>query len=113
MDATFLHGDPVMVDHTPSSAVSAGDVVVSGDLALVAHNDIDADRMGALASGGGVYKCTADAAIASGKKVYWNAAASKVTETAGANKVFGYVNADSSSAADEDPIEVIHKPEVD
>lgn len=89
MDARFAHGSTTMVDHTPGSAVSAGDVVVVGDHIRIAHLDIAANRQGALASAGGVYGVAGDAAIASGKKVYWNAAASKVTETASTHKVFG------------------------
>ena len=83
--ATFRHGNPVMVDHTPGSGVTAGDVIVTGDTPRIAHRDIAANALGALASGGGVYDMTADAAIAADKKVYWNASASKVTETAGSN----------------------------
>ena len=37
------------VDYTPGSAVTAGDVVVQGDLVGVAKLDIAANRQGALA----------------------------------------------------------------
>lgn len=90
MQATFFHGDPTMVDYTPAAAVDAGDVVLNGDLAMVAHQDIAASALGALAIAGGVYKMTGDAAIAVGKRVFWNATAEKVTETAEGNRPFGW-----------------------
>lgn len=114
MDAIFHHGSPLMVDHTPSGAdVEAGDVVVVGDLPLVAHLDIADGKTGALAAGGGVYQVTAGGAAAAGKKVYWDAANGKVTTSAasGANKVFGYVAPESAAAADGDKIYAIHRPE--
>ena len=109
--AELVKGDPVKVDYTPGSAVSAGDVVVVGDLALIAHADISASAKGSLAAGGGTYKVTADAAISAGKKVYWDDSADKVTETSTSNKVFGYLCPDESAAADGDAVRVLHMPE--
>lgn len=106
--ATFFQGSPTMVDYTPGSAVTAGDVIVTNDTPRVAHADIAASTLGALASHDGVYKMTADGAIAADKKVYWNAAASKVTLTAGSNKIFGVTV--SAAAADGDAIYVRHDP---
>lgn len=113
MDAKFVHGNPVMVDHTPSSAVSGGDVVVVADLALVAHRDIAASEQGALAAGGGVYECTADAAIDEGDKVYWDDTNDLVTETSTGNKVFGYIVDGTSAASSGVKVNVLHKPEAD
>lgn len=64
--ADFYHGEPVMIDYTPASAVSAGDMVAIGAKLCVAHSDIAADELGALSYPGGqsVYKIpllTADA----------------------------------------------------
>lgn len=111
--ADFKHGGPLMVDHTPSSAVTAGDVVVIGEYPLVAHVDIAADALGALAAGGGVYKCTADADLDPGDKVYWDSSAGKITKSTdtGANKHFGFVAPDSDPGADTDPVDVIHQPD--
>lgn len=106
--ADLHHGTPVMVDYTPGSAVTAGDVIVQNDVPNIAHSDIAANRLGAVAQGGGVYKCTADAAIVVGKKVYWNDTANKVTETATGNKLFGLTV--TASAADGDAIYVEHRP---
>ena len=98
--ATLVHGNPLMVDYTPGSAVTAGDVIVTADTVRIAHLDIASGALGALAAGGGVYSVPGDAAIAVDKKVYWNNSADKVTETASGNKVFGVtVSACSGDAA--------------
>lgn len=105
---TYLSGDPTMVPHTPNAAVAAGDVVVTADTPRVAHVDIAAGRAGDLAAEGGVYQMTADGAIAADRKVYWDAAAQKVTLTAAANKIFGVTV--TAAAANNDPITVRHDP---
>jgi len=68
----FIH-DGKAIDHTPSSAVSAGDVVVQGDLIGVAKLDIAANVLGALAVDGvfDLPKATGGGtAITAGAKVY-------------------------------------------
>ena len=40
------------IDYTPSTAVSAGDVVVQGTLVAIARADIAANALGALATAG-------------------------------------------------------------
>lgn len=109
-EAEFRNGAPLMTDYTPIAAIAAGEVVVVGALTAIAHQAISANALGALAVGGGVYRCVADGAIASGTKVYWNDAANKITTTAIGNTVFGYVAPGSSSAADGDLIDVVHTP---
>ena len=91
--AQFVH-DGGSIDYTPSSAVSAGDVVVQGDLVGVAKLDIASGALGALAvdgvfdfpkaAGGG-------SAIAAGALVYWDVADSeaKTDDESGANKLIG------------------------
>lgn len=113
MDAKMKHGNPLMVDYTPSAAVAAGDVVVIGEYPLVAHNAIDADKLGALAAGGGVYDLTVDADLAPGDKIYWDESASKITATAdaGNNKHFGFISPDSDPGADGDTVRCIHQPD--
>ena len=110
-DATFRHGTPRMTDYTPGSAVTGGSVVVVGDIALIAHRDIAASEQGAMATGGGVYEVTADAALAAGIKVYWDDTANKVTATTTSNKVFGYLVDGTSAAADGDLVNALHMPE--
>lgn len=112
MYAKFLHGDPLMVDHTPGPAVAAGDVVVVGSYGRVAHLDIAAGDLGALAIEGGVYtvpKATgASSAIAAGKKVYWDATAKVVTDISTSNTPFGQtvlasVDGDATTTVLHDP----------
>jgi len=81
------------IDYTPVAAVSAGDVVVQGDLVGVAKLDIAAGKLGALAVTG-VFdfpKATTSAsAITAGAKLYWDASGEVVTTTADSNKTVGY-----------------------
>ena len=94
--------DDESVDYTPGSNVTAGDVVVQGDLVGVAKLDILAGRLGALAVEG-VFdfpKSTAGgSAIAVGTTVYWNAGAQQATATATGNKLIGKT---TKAAADAD-----------
>lgn len=112
----FLHGNPLMVDHEPTSDVTGGDVVVVGDVPFVAHNDIDANRLGAVAARGGVYdmpKATGSGeAIAGGKRVWWDAASSVVTTTSSGNPEFGYTTIEGSADGDA-TVRVVHEPNAD
>lgn len=56
MAAYYEHGDALMVDHTPASAVDAGQMIVAGDSVRIAKQDIPANTLGALAAGGAVFK---------------------------------------------------------
>lgn len=107
MQAKLYHGSPTMVDYTPGSAVSAGDVVVQGDVPMVAKADIAAGRLGALALRGGIYQVTADGAIGVGRRVVWDDTNNKVSISA-AGKPFGV--ALTAAAADGDLIYVSHDP---
>lgn len=111
-DANFRSGKPVMADYTPGSAVAAGDVVVVDDLATVAHVDIASGALGAVAVGGGIYSVAGDAAIVAGSKVWWDAGASQVTETASTHKIFGYVAPGSSCSGAAAVCDVVHKPSI-
>jgi len=83
-----------MVDYTPGSNVSAGDVIVQADLVGVAVDDITANRKGALYVEG-VFDVpkdtTSTSALAAGTIVYWDDTSDVVTATAGSNKQFGKV----------------------
>jgi predicted RecA/RadA family phage recombinase len=111
VQARFYHGDPLMADYTPSAAVSTGDVIIVGDMPLVAHLDMIANRKEALAAGGGVYQVVADGAIAAGKRVYWDNTADKVTLTAAGNTSFGWTLTAASN--DGDLVYVLHLPMAD
>lgn len=90
------------VNYTPSADVALGAVVVQNDLVGVADRPIPANTLGALAVAG-IFtfgKATgADTALAVGVKVYWLAASSVVTATAGSNKYVGKVVAAAANAA--------------
>jgi len=91
--AQFIH-DGKAIDYTPGSAVSAGDVVVQGELVGVAKLDIAASALGALAVAG-VFdfpKATgASTAITAGAKVYWDVGDTEAKEDdeSAANKLIG------------------------
>lgn len=94
MIADFRSGDPIMANHTPSAAIVAGTVLVVGIEVRIAHNDIAANTLGALACGDGLYMVDKDAStIADGAILYWDDTAKKVTTTVGSNKKFGTAKA--------------------
>ncbi len=91
--ATFIH-DGNSIDYTPGSAVTAGTVVVQGELVGIAKLDIAANTLGALAVAG-VFdfpKATgASTAIAAGANCHWDVAdgQAKTDSESGANKLIG------------------------
>ena len=91
--AQFIQ-DGNTIDYTPGADVSAGDVVVQGDLVGIAKLDIAADTLGALAATG-VFDVPKTAgvgeAIAAGAKVYWDVGdtVAKTDDESGANKLLG------------------------
>ena len=118
MTVKFIHrGDAI--DYTPSSDVSAGDVVVQEDLVGVAKLDIKANALGALAVSG-VFdfpKATGtNTGLAAGAKVYWDTAGKVVVdadgsatatgtgtpEDAGNEEIFPYLGKTVTVAADDD-----------
>lgn len=108
--ATLYHGDPCMVDYTPSADVDAGDVIVVGNGVRIAHRDIAEGALGALAIRGGVYivpKATGSA-LNDGALVYWDATDGNAQADAdtGTNKVLGFVVETAASAATE--VKVLH-----
>lgn len=108
--ATFRHGECRMVDHTPSVAVTAGDVVAIGAIPYVAHLDIEANRLGALAAAGGVYDVTAGETIRGGEAVYYDISDETFYNDATGDRVhFGYTVPDSEGDA-ADTIRVHHSP---
>lgn len=92
---TFKSGDVQMADYTPGADVSAGDVIVQGDMLSIALVDIDSGDKGAVAINGGVWECPKDTgsgdALAAGTLVYWDATNEIVTSSASSHETFGYV----------------------
>jgi hypothetical protein len=96
LEATFRHGDPRMVDYTPSAGnVAAGTVLLAGNTAgltcLIAHLDIVNNVLGAVAAGGGVYDVTNLNNAANYAKVYWDDTNNKITTVSTNNALFGFV----------------------
>lgn len=94
----LCYGDCVTFDYTPSGAdVTAGDVVVQGDLIGVAPSDITDGDLGSLQAvgPGGVWifpkSSGTGTALTVGTVVYWDDSNDVVTSTAGSNKVLGKV----------------------
>jgi len=70
--ATYVHGG-MAIDHTPASAVTAGDVIEIGALVGVAPRDIAANEKGAVQMEGVFDMPTESATVfAAGAAVYWN-----------------------------------------
>ncbi len=113
MSAVFVHGDPLMTNYTPGSAVSANAVVVLNGNPHVAHRPIAANELGALAARNGVYRMVAAGNYGPGQKVFWNASSGKVVNAAatGAHPHFGFISSESDPAADGDSILVVHSPD--
>ena len=91
--AVFAH-EGAAIDYTPGADVSAGDVIVQGDLVGVARLDIKTGVLGALAVAGvfDFAKTTGvGTAIAAGVEVYWDVAdaEAKTDSETGANKLIG------------------------
>jgi len=102
-NATFRHGDPIMIDYTPGAGdITAGQVVIvgtvgsntggTGALACVAHTDIANNVLGALAVGGGIYDIISLQNAVIGTRVWFDTAVpTKVTTTSTNNSMFGIV----------------------
>lgn len=101
-------GEPVMTDYTPSgAAVVPGQVVVVGDVPMIAHSAIADGVLGALATAGGIYYMQGDAAIGAGKYVFWDDTNKKFTLTT-TNKGLGFTV--EACAADAAVTAVKHNP---
>lgn len=116
MDTVFRHGEPIMIDYTPSGGnVAVGDVVLIGNTAGlccgIAHSAITNNVKGALAAGGGVYDVTNLNNAADGTKVYWDDTNNKVTTTSTNNALFGFIVTDGGGGANS-TARALHAPGV-
>jgi predicted RecA/RadA family phage recombinase len=116
-EAALYHGDPLMVDHTPGSAVTAGDLVAIGGRCFIAHHDTPAGKLGALAapSGRAVYDvrdirvARGSSAIARGSRLYlWRNAAGAAFITTADRHNAGLEPDDDEPVADDPVVEVSH-----
>lgn len=88
MNAKFISPGKT-VDYTASASVTAGTVVVQGELVGIAETDIEEGMTGALGVEG-VYEVVKDSSnITAGAIVYWDNSAKKATGTEGSNKRLG------------------------
>lgn len=96
MKATYVQRGEY-IDIVPDSKVNAGDVVVQGDLAGVSKLDIEAGKLGAIATTGVYDVEKGSEAFAAGAKAYWDG--EKATATAEGNTRIGLAvqAADASS----------------
>jgi hypothetical protein len=119
-DTTYRHGNPVMIDYTPSGGnVAVGQVVLigsvtantagTGALAMIAHRPITNNTLGALAGGGGVYDVVNLNNAANGAKVYWEDTNNKVTTVSTNNALFGFIVTNGGGGANS-TARALHKP---
>lgn len=109
-EAVFRHGYPIKSDYTPGAITYGGEVVVQEELVCIAHRDIAAHEMGALAVGGGVYEVAAKGAYACGSKVYWDDTANQVSDNSADGQLFGFIVDDTSSDEAGDLVHALHAP---
>ncbi|NBW12985.1 MAG: DUF2190 family protein [Caulobacteraceae bacterium] len=102
--ASYVQGD-CLIDHTPSAAVAAGDVVVLNDLVCVAPRAIAANSLGAVAIEGVFSMPKASGAIGQGALVYWDATNGNITTTSTNNKRAG--KAAKAAASGDASVQVI------
>ena len=91
LQAVFVQ-EGLSIDHTPGSAVTAGDVVVQGELVAVAIRDIAANELGALVVSGVLdFTKKAGLVVTVGLQLFWDDTANEATDlaAAGANKLIG------------------------
>lgn len=112
MGFLFSHGDPLMVDYTPSGvSIKAGDVVVFAGKACIAHNPIADGALGALAwpNGRAVYEydgafernfvfTSGEDEVASGGTLYVEGTNGNLSADATSNYAVGIVNRDVGPA---------------
>lgn len=115
-EATFVHGDPRMIDYTPDGAdVDAGEIVVIEGLPYVAHRDIADGELGALAAEGGVYDLLKDSTsgpdIAQGESVAWIEGDNLASDVITGNVHFG--TAVAAAGASAGTVRTLHRPLVD
>lgn len=90
-----FQSDGFYLDYSPSSAVTAGDVIVESNHVFVADSDIAANALGAITDHG-VYEVPkasgSSVTFAADAPVYWDESASLAvaTDDSGSNLLMGY-----------------------
>lgn len=114
--AIFISDDSTL-KHTPGSAVTGGDVVAVGSRALIAKLDIEASRVGALATEGVFNIVKKTGAITDGAPVYWDPTGDPDNGTAGSGAAtvtptayfLGYANGAAASGDDRVRVALAHQ----
>lgn len=113
-EATFRHGDPLMIDYTAGADIAAGEIKLAGNLTgitnLIAHRPIANGEFGAMAAGGGVYDVKVASNYAAFTKVYWDDANSVATSTSTNMSTLGWTL--EAAAAANAVVKVLHWPRV-
>lgn len=90
-DATYIKGDPEIIDYTPGADYTAGAIVVWGNQCLVLHSPgYNGVEMGA-AAGGGVYEVTLGGTLAAGADVDFNNTTKKMVAAGTGDAYFGKI----------------------
>jgi predicted RecA/RadA family phage recombinase len=112
---TFKHGNYRVTDYLAGADISAGEVVLLGNLTGltngIAHHDIANAAVGSLAIGGGIYQCINLNNAADGAKVYWDVATDKVTTVSTNMSTFGFIVENGGGGANS-ACWVLHHPYV-
>lgn len=89
-EATLYQGDPDVIDYTPGADISAGEVVIAGNIAGVAMEDIANGELGSIRVSGvfDVAK-TATVTFSVGAPVYFDESANTAGSTA-TDALIGY-----------------------
>lgn len=92
------HGGGEQLDYTLSGTVAQGDVIVAGDLLLVALSGGDnGDRITVKTAAQRVRDTKASGAMSQGDEVFWDASNNRVSKTATVGYRFGRVVKDAAS----------------
>lgn len=107
--AIFRRGRPIMADYTPTDGnVNAGDIVLQDGLVCIAHPDLENNRPGALAVGGGIYDMLVADNYAAGTPVFFDDGDIVDSADGGNNAPFGFMVADAPDNTTR--TEVLHWP---
>jgi predicted RecA/RadA family phage recombinase len=79
--ATYVSGNPVVIDYTPTSAATAGDVVIQGLIPCIVQTDIEADQLGSVRVFGSIERFTTAATFDVGDMAFYNADTDTITAT--------------------------------
>jgi len=103
-----------MMDYTPGADVTAGDVVVVGEIVGVALADIASGEKGALALEG-IFEvaCKSADVVTAGALLYWDATEGEATLTQGTNNPIGVATTAAADTVVLVDVKLLHVPTLD